>query len=67
MCRGLSLPNDVDDLVLRGEALRTWSGPEGSSHKEPASGAAGTPGLSSMAMDKPGYRFDSRCTAILNL
>jgi len=63
MHRGLPLPKNVDDLVLRGDALRTWSGPEGSSHKEPASGAAGTPGLSLLAMGKPGTRFDSRCTA----
>lgn len=32
MHRGLPLPKNVDDLVLRGDALRTWSGPEGSSH-----------------------------------
>ncbi len=30
--------------VLRGGALRIWSGPEGSSHKRFASGAAVTPG-----------------------
>jgi hypothetical protein len=63
--RGLFLQSGVEGLVLRGETPRTWSGPEGSSHKWSVSGAAGKPDLSWLAKDKPDVQFNGRCTVFV--
>src|ERR1700719_2184072 len=53
----------VEGLVLRGDDLRTLSGPEGSSSKECSSGAAGVPGPSKRVRDRGGAPVENGCTA----
>ena len=53
----------VEGLVLRGDDLRTLSGPEGSSSKECSSGAAGVPDPSKRARDQGKAPIENGCTA----
>ena len=50
--------------VLRGEGLRTPSGPGGSSGKQPPSGDAGAPGLSLMVVSYCWKHNNRGCAAV---
>jgi len=66
---GLRLESSVDSLALRGETLRTPSGPEGSSGKWLVSGAVGKPSWSWLlgASPRSGSTAGARSQAIARM
>jgi len=61
---GLVWRSGVEGWVLRGEGLRTPSGPEGSSGKQIPSGDAGRPGLSRLAGPSRAGNHNGGCTTV---